>query len=121
MASYLHVTPSVNRESIRKHGLDWRRMGATHGVAGVEGVELTPEAPGIFLCEEDWTEVQWFAEMAIGQGHPAVDMWAVELPDDAELVPYDGSPGYSLHPQPIPRTAIRLIRADWTPKSRFRD
>ena len=26
-----HVSPSVNRESIERHGLDWRRMGATGG------------------------------------------------------------------------------------------
>jgi hypothetical protein len=121
MARYLHVTSPVNRESIREHGLDWRHMGATHGVAGVEGVSSTPEAPGIFLCEDDWGEVEWFAEMAVGQGHAAVDVWEVELPNDAEFVQYDGSPGYSFHPRPIPRTAVRLIRADWAPKSRFRD
>ncbi len=30
----LHVTVAANRASIRRHGLDWRRMGAAPGVAG---------------------------------------------------------------------------------------
>jgi hypothetical protein len=29
-----HVTDSANRESIRQHGLDWRRMGTALGIAG---------------------------------------------------------------------------------------
>ncbi len=45
-----HVTSSVNRASILEHGLDWRRMGATGGIAtGV--VFRGPEMDAVFLCE----------------------------------------------------------------------
>lgn len=94
-------------------------MGATHGVAGVMAVPLESEAPGIFLCRNDWSEVQWFAEMAIGAGHLKLDVWEVSLPDNAAFVEYDGAPGYEYHPEPIPPPAIRLIRTDWSPSSRF--
>jgi hypothetical protein len=118
---FFHVTSSLNRDSIARYGLDWRRMGATHGVAGVQGVPARPEAEGIFLCRDDWTEVQWFAEMAIDAGHGCVDVWEVQLPSDATFVAYDGSPGYEYYPESIPPEAMSLIQADWSPKSRFRD
>jgi hypothetical protein len=119
VARYFHVTSSLNRDSIERNGLDWRLMEAAHGVAGI--VDLRPhraEVEGIYLCEGDF-EVDWFAEMAIGQGHPAVDVWEVSLPDGADLVESDN--GYRYYPEPIARTAIRLVKQDWSPESRFRD
>ncbi len=51
----LHVTATSNRESIEQHGLDWRRMAASRGVAG----SRVPELGAIFLCEsrEDVTSL----------------------------------------------------------------
>ena len=43
---FVHVTAAVNRESIRRHGLDWRRMSVATGIAGSRG----PELEGIFLA-----------------------------------------------------------------------
>jgi hypothetical protein len=57
--------------------------------------------------------------MAISQGHDSVDVWEVKLPDDPDLK--EGEGGYGFSPEPIPRSAIRLIRKDWTPESRFSD
>jgi hypothetical protein len=31
---WYHATSSENRDSIRSHGLDWKRMGAARGIAG---------------------------------------------------------------------------------------
>jgi len=115
---YFHVTSSLNRESIERHGLDWRHMGATHGVAGVPGASVRSEAPGIFLCQDDWSEVEWFADMAISAGHDSVDVWEVSLPSEAKFVEYDGSPGYEYYPRPIPRNAITLVRSNWSPNPR---
>jgi hypothetical protein len=51
-----HVTPTANRESIERYGLDWRRMiGA--GIAGSEN----PEREGIFLVEH-LDEARFFME-----------------------------------------------------------
>jgi hypothetical protein len=33
-AVMFHVSDRANRESIRQHGLDWRRMGGAMGIAG---------------------------------------------------------------------------------------
>jgi hypothetical protein len=115
---YFHVTSSVNRASIEKHGLDWGQMGAAHGIAGVPGASLAPEVEGIFLLESE-DELEWFAQIGIGQGHQSVDVWEASLPDDAELIETDS--GYSYWPTPIPSSAIRLVRADWTPKPRSSD
>ena len=52
-----HVTASVNRQSIQKHGLDWTRMGATSRIAG----STVPEQKGIFLTEGK-DEAEWFGE-----------------------------------------------------------
>jgi hypothetical protein len=113
--TYFHVSPSLNRDSIEKHGLDWRHMGATNGVAG--GWQK-PEVAGIYLCHDEW-EVEWFAEMAISAGHPKVDVWEVSLSEGSVLVEGDG--GYEYFAESVPREAIRLVRQDWTPESRFDD
>ena len=33
MGTLFHVTSSLNRESIQRHGLDWQRMSAAPGIA----------------------------------------------------------------------------------------
>jgi hypothetical protein len=48
-----HVTSSVNRKSIPLHGLDWRLMGATGGIASGDKPGARPEAEGVFLCGSD--------------------------------------------------------------------
>lgn len=55
----LHVTATSNRESIEQHGLDWRRMAASCGVAG----SRVPELEAIFLCESR-EDVSFFTRMA---------------------------------------------------------
>ena len=57
VARYFHVSSSLNRESIREHGLDWARMGAAWGMAG----SREPEVEGNFLCRE--YEVDRFTSM----------------------------------------------------------
>lgn len=42
-----HVTATSNRDSIERHGLDWRRKGGSCGVAG----SRVPELEAIFVCE----------------------------------------------------------------------
>jgi hypothetical protein len=68
----LHVTPSVNRDSIAEHGLDWCRMSTT-GIAAVpvSGRAGSPEEEGIFLCES-LDDVEFFVSFG---GHPLVDVW----------------------------------------------
>jgi hypothetical protein len=63
-----HATRAANRESIARHGLDWRRM-QRPGVAG----SSRPEARGIFLCGT-LESARWFAGMV--RGEPA-DIWRV--------------------------------------------
>jgi hypothetical protein len=65
-----HVSASVNRSSIERHGLDWTRMEAAFGIAGSH----EPEADGIFLARGLW-EAYWFA--GFGAVSP-VDVWKVE-------------------------------------------
>jgi hypothetical protein len=90
-------------------------MASAPGVAAGHG-RIAPEEDGTFLCK-DWWEVEWFAEMALSGAHDAVDVWEVSLPDDAEFVETEN--GYEYHPCPIPRRVIRLVKADWSPTSRF--
>jgi hypothetical protein len=70
---WFHATFARNRESIRRHGLDSRRM-AGQGIAG----STAPEAAGTFLSS-DLDDAHWFARMGSRQG--SVDIWAVALND----------------------------------------
>jgi hypothetical protein len=106
---YFHVTSSLNRESIERHGLDWRRMGATHGIAGFPGARTTPEVEGIFLVDSEF-EIEWFAHMGLESGHESIDVWEVSLVDP-DLVKSDE--GYPFVTQAIPPESIRLHTADW--------
>lgn len=97
-----HVSPSVNRDSIREHGLDWRRM-ATTGIALPPEAEHEPkpEADGVFLCEA-LSDVELF----VGFGsHPAVDVWEVDV---TGLEIEDGPDGWLLC-----RTGCRSGHTRW--------
>jgi hypothetical protein len=108
-----HVTSTANRESIRHHGLDWRRMGATHGVAGDD----SPEAEGVFLAR-DWDEAKWFVRISRSH-HESVDIWEVRLPDDFDVdepppadLPYAELDGHLYTTRAIGPDRIRLRAAD---------
>jgi hypothetical protein len=104
-----HVSSSSNRESIKRHGLDWRRMESTEGIAG----SLEPEAAGVFLAR-DLDEARWFADMGRSR-HESVDIWEVTLPHDFDLyadlptgLPYSESDGFLWTTRPIRPDQIRL-------------
>jgi hypothetical protein len=80
--TWYHATASRNRDSIRRHGLDWRCM-SPPGIAGSRG----PETSGIFLCSDD-ESAEWFAGMCRDD---TADIWTVSL-DGAwlESAPSDG-------------------------------
>ncbi|MBE2315765.1 hypothetical protein DVA67_007245 [Solirubrobacter sp. CPCC 204708] len=112
MATVLfHVSPSANRESIRRFGLDWRRMGTEHNIPGAIGAEQA----GIFLSR-DREEARWF--VAMGRHlHGELDVWEVTLAHDfdAEDRPLDMPcriiDGFLCWTQPIEPTRIRLLRS----------
>jgi hypothetical protein len=61
-----HVSPRVNRASIERHGLDWRRMGATGGIAYGPGLpQAGPEMDCVFLCVS-LDDAQTFVLVPIG-------------------------------------------------------
>ncbi|MGY1846544.1 MULTISPECIES: hypothetical protein [unclassified Blastococcus] len=101
-----HVTSSRNRASIQAHGLDWRRMGDTPGIAG----SPVPEQEGCFLAPDEWT-ADYFVAMN-NTGGP-VDVWAVEDVDPADLL--TSGEGYEYFPGVIPPERLRLVRTDVPP------
>jgi len=102
MEQLFHVISAANRDSIRRHGLDWMRMGAACGIAG----SREPEVEGIFLCRDE-SEVAWFVQMN-NTGGP-VDVWAVTGIDSAQLL--DNGSGLAYLPAKIPSCQVRL--ASW--------
>lgn len=102
-----HVTSVLNRESIRQHGLDWRRMGAARGIAG----SYQAEQEGCFLAA-DAGERDWFVSMN-NTGGP-VDVWEVSGVEDSDLVQ---SPEYHyFRPGVIPTSQIRLVQKGIEPE-----
>lgn len=105
-----HATASGNRESIRQHGLDWRRMGVAGGIAG----SVQPELPGIFLCASR-AEAHFFTAMA----REPSDIWEVSV-DGLWL---EGDPGASgggdeiwmIPPEPVGPERLRLLDTDVEP------
>lgn len=75
-----HASRCENRESIQRHGLDWRHM-TEPGIAGSD----RPEWPGVFLSL-DLESAEWFARMP---GPRRADIWSVRV-DGLWLV---GDPG----------------------------
>lgn len=107
-----HVTESSNRESILRHGLDWRRMGPAPGIAGSE----VPQCEGVFLARDEW-ETKWFVEMGRNRGVAEIDVWEVLLDLDLDLtgdLPPDGplvlhEDGYLYSTQPIPPHQLKVV------------
>lgn len=104
---YFHVTSSLNRGSIREHGLDWSRMGAAWGIAG----SREPEAEGCFLSGDE-SESEYFVRMN-NTGGP-VDVWVVRGVDSAELV--TTASGYNYLPRRVPPECLELTRTDIKPQ-----
>lgn len=99
-----HVTSSLNRASIEEHGLDWRRMGATGGIA-TGAIVRGPELDGVFLCEGE-SDVDFFIEFST---HPTFDVWEADV-TGLRLEP--GPDGWIVCRAPIPPDRLRLVRAD---------
>lgn len=99
-----HVTSAANRASILEHGLDWRRMGATGGVAS--GIVFRgPEMDAVFLCESLHS-----AEFFVGFGtHPSIDVWQVDV---TGLVLEPGPDGWLIHREAIPPHRLQLPQKD---------
>jgi hypothetical protein len=111
-----HASRSPNRDSIARHGLDWRRMDRP-GIAG----SVEPEWPGVFLCAS-LESARWFAGMP--RPGPA-DIWRVQV-DGLWL---EGDPGASgggdddwmISPEPIPPEQLTLHERDIGPRTWARD
>ena len=104
-----HVSPSANRDSIRRYGLDWRRMGAAPGIAG----SMEPELPGIFLCVPGST--RFFTDMV----RTPCDVWEVRV--DGLWLEGDpnssggGDDGWMILPEPVGPDRLDLIEIDVLP------
>lgn len=96
----LHVSASVNRGSIERYGLDWRRMGAAPGIAG----SRRPEAEAIFLGDDAF-EVDFFTSMA----RTVTDVWSVDV---SGWWLRSGPAGWWLALQPVPPERVSLVRRD---------
>jgi hypothetical protein len=105
--TWFHATRAENRDSIRKHGLDWAKM-TEEGIAGSK----EPEWPGIFLCST-LESARWFARMP-RSGH--ADIWEVELHNAwLESAPADGGGmggDWMICPTPIDPKRLRLLERD---------
>ena len=111
-----HVSSTRNRESIRRHGLDWKRMVDERGIAGSVG----PEGACVFLAD-DLELAEWFVSMS-REHHKFVDIWEVVLPDELDLEeidrwrdappagPYREIDGFLCTTQPVPADRVRLVK-----------
>jgi len=92
-----HVTATENRQSILRHGLDWRQMGTMPGMAG----SREPELPAVFLCEshED-------AGFFTGMSRLPADLWTVSVDG---LWVENGPDGWIILPEPVPPERLRLL------------
>lgn len=97
-----HASRCENRESIRRHGLDWRLM-TEPGIAGSD----RPEWPGVFLTAE-LESAEWFARMP---GLRRADIWSVRV-DDLWLVGDPGASGGGDDDWMISLTAIDPARVE---------
>jgi hypothetical protein len=94
-----HVSAAANRASISRYGLDWRRM-TRPGVAGAR----KPELDGVFLCESEF-DVQFFTDMC----RVPSDVWSADV--SGRWVE-SGPSGWVIVTEPIPPSAVRLVRRD---------
>ncbi|WIM93231.1 hypothetical protein ACTOB_005203 [Actinoplanes oblitus] len=102
MSRLFHVSSVLNRDSIRRHGLDWTRMGAARNIAG----SRAPEVEGCFLCDEATTT---FFIRINNTGGP-VDVWAVDGVGEEQLV--TSPEGFEYYPGRIPAQQVTLHRPD---------
>ena len=93
-----HATATENRQSILRHGLDWRQMGTAPGIAG----SREPELPAVFLCESR-EEIGFFT----GMSRLPVDIWAVRVDG---LWVESGPDGWIILPEPVPPERLRLVK-----------
>jgi hypothetical protein len=108
-----HVSSVLNRESIKRHGLDWTRMGATCGIAG----SRTPEVEGVFLCLTEF-DVDFFVQM--NAPGTELDVWAVRDVIADELV--ESVHGFYYTPARIPPDRLTRHDAPASPyPTRFHD
>lgn len=108
-----HVSSSLNRESIAEHGLDWRRMRITTGIAASPACvgPFVPELEAVFLCDS-YHDAEVFA--GLGQ-HPLVDIWEV---DADGLATAAGPEGWVVCRTVIPAARMRLHEAGREPPPR---
>jgi hypothetical protein len=104
-----HATAAANRESIRRHGLDWRRMGAAPGIAG----STRPELPAVFVCDSR-EDVSFFLRMA----RTPTDVWTV---DAGGLWVETGPNGWWIISRPIDPGRLTLAEGDATRPAGYRD
>ncbi|MFH5207337.1 hypothetical protein ACHIPZ_03750 [Antrihabitans sp. NCIMB 15449] len=102
------MTSVLNRASIARYGLDWRRMGAARGIAG----SVAPEQQGCFLAVGAY-ELNWFVRMN-NTGGP-VDVWEVDGVDADELI--ESPEGFQYLPGVVAADRIRLFQMDLAPSS----
>jgi hypothetical protein len=93
-----HATATENRQSILRHGLDWRQMGTVPGIAG----SREPELPAVFLCESR-EETGFFTSMS----RLPADLWAVRVDG---LWVESGPDGWIILPEPVPPERLRLLQ-----------
>lgn len=104
---YFHVSSCLNRDSIEEHGLDWRLMGRSRGIAG----SSAPEQDGCFVCLDD-SEVEWF--LGINNTGGPVDVWAVDGVDEREL--RESPEGHFFLPRTVPAQLVVLVRRAIAPR-----
>ena len=105
-----HASRSVNRASIARHGLDWRRMTGP-GIAGSD----VPKWPGVYLCS-DRPGARWFAGM---HGPGPADIWRVRVNglwlEGDPLASGGGDDAWMISPEPIPADRVTLCERDVEP------
>jgi hypothetical protein len=104
-----HMSSSRNRESIRRFGLDWTRMGEASGIAG----SSRPEVQGCFLMAEE--EIDWF--LTINNTGGTVDLWRVDGVDEGRMV--ESPNGYWYLPERVPPSQLTLEMFDLPSRRAF--
>jgi hypothetical protein len=106
--SRFHVSPSENRQSIWKHGLDWRRMNASlPGIAN--GRTGRPEEEGIYLTDPRIEDARFFVEMGRRSGR-SIDVWRVDV-EGLEVEDLSDEGGWWICRTPISPERLTLVEA----------
>jgi hypothetical protein len=101
-----HVSPSENRQSIWKHGLDWRRMNdSLRGIAN--GPIGRPEAEGIYLTHSHIEDARFFVTMGRDDGR-SIDVWQVDV-DGLEVEDLSDESGWWICRTPVPPERLTLV------------